>query len=219
MTVRPIVITGEPVLHRRAEPVTVFDDDLRDLIDDMFETMDASNGVGLAAPQIGVGLRIFTWNMRNEDGVPARGVIVNPFVKASKAPDRAPDPHEESEGCLSVPGESFPLLRGDRAEVSGLDGEGTEIAFTATGWFARCMQHEYDHLNGFLYVDRLDGRWARKAKKAVRSHGWGVPGHSWLPGVDPDPFGHDDVDGDHDEDGDHHHDHIGGDVGSEAERA
>ena len=80
MTVRPIVITGEPVLHRRAEPVTVFDDDLRDLIDDMFETRDASNGVGLAAPQIGVGLRIFTWNMRNEDGVPARGVIVNPVL-------------------------------------------------------------------------------------------------------------------------------------------
>ncbi|MCA1784307.1 MAG: peptide deformylase, partial [Intrasporangiaceae bacterium] len=205
MTVRPIVITGEPVLHRRAEPVTEFDDALRELIDDMFETMDASNGVGLAAPQIGVGLRLFTWNMRNEDGVPARGVIVNPYVKANKAPEVSPDPHEDSEGCLSVPGESFPLLRGDRAEVSGFDAEGNEVSFTATGWFARCMQHEYDHLNGFLYVDRLDGRWARKAKKAVKGNGWGSPGQSWLPGVDPDPFGHDDDD--HHDDDHHHHDH------------
>ncbi len=194
MTVRPVVITGEPVLHRRAEPVTEWDEELAELIADMFETMDAANGVGLAAPQIGVARRIFTWQMANDDGVPARGVIVNPYVRASKAPEGSPDPHDEAEGCLSVPGESFPLRRGDRAEVTGLDAEGNEIAFTATGWFARCMQHEYDHLNGFLYVDRLDGRWARKAKKAVRARGWGVPGNTWMPGVDADPFGHDDVD-------------------------
>lgn len=194
MTVRPVVITGEPVLHRRAEPVTEWDEELAELIADMFETMDAANGVGLAAPQIGVARRIFTWQMANDDGVPARGVIVNPYVRASKAPEGSPDPHDEAEGCLSVPGESFPLRRGDRAEVTGLDADGNEIAFTATGWFARCMQHEYDHLNGFLYVDRLDGRWARKAKKAVRARGWGVPGNTWMPGVDADPFGHDDVD-------------------------
>jgi peptide deformylase len=76
------------------------------------------------------------------------------------------------------------------------------------------MQHEYDHLNGFLYVDRLDGRWARKAKKAVRRNGWGVPGHSWMPGVDADPFGHDD-----DEVGGAEHDGIGGDVGPDDGRA
>ena len=105
MTVREILKMGDPRLLRVAPPVREFGTPaLRTLVDDMFETMDASNGVGLAAPQIGVGLRVFTWNMRNDDGVPARGVIVNPFVKASKAPDRAPDPHEESEGCLSVPG-------------------------------------------------------------------------------------------------------------------
>lgn len=198
MTVRPVVITGEPVLHRRADPVTEWGEELDELIADMFETMDAANGVGLAAPQIGAGLRVFTWQMANSDGVPERGVIVNPYVKASKAPEGAPDPREESEGCLSVPGESFPLRRGERAEVTGLDAEGNEISFTATGWFARCMQHEYDHLNGFLYVDRLEGRWARKAKKAVKARGWGVPGTAWLPGVDADPFGHDDVDGDDD---------------------
>ena len=194
MTVRPVVITGEPVLHRRAEPVAAFDDELTALITDMFETMDAARGVGLAAPQIGVGLRVFTWAMDNEDGVPPRGVIVNPYVRASKPAEGTPDPHDEAEGCLSVPGESFPLKRGERAEVSGYDANGTEISFTATGWFARCMQHEYDHLNGFLYVDRLDDRWARKAKKAVKNNGWGIPGNTWMPGVDPDPFGHDEVD-------------------------
>jgi peptide deformylase len=194
MTVRPIVITGEPVLHRRAEPVGSFDDALRTLVDDMFETMDAAHGVGLAAPQIGVGLRIFTWQMDNDDGVPARGVLVNPYLSASKASLDEPDPHDEAEGCLSVPGESFPLKRGDRASVSGLDMDGSEISFEATGWFARCMQHEYDHLNGFLYVDRLNDRWGRKARKAVRRQGWGTTGHSWMPGVDPDPFGHDSPD-------------------------
>src|SRR5262245_14464411 len=103
MAVRPIVIAGEPVLHRRAEPVAAFDDELRHLVGDMFETMDAANGVGLAAPQIGVGLRIFTWQMENGDGVPERGVVVNPYVSPSRASTEEPDPHQESEGCLSVP--------------------------------------------------------------------------------------------------------------------
>jgi peptide deformylase len=194
MTVRPIVILGEPVLHRRALPVESFDDSLRALVADMFETMDAANGVGLAAPQIGVGLRVFTWQMDNADGVPERGVVVNPYVSPSKASSDEPDPHQESEGCLSVPGESFPLKRGDQASVSGFDVDGREVAFEATGWFARCMQHEYDHLNGFLYVDRLNDRWSKKARKAVRREGWGRPGRSWMPGVDPDPFGHDSPD-------------------------
>jgi peptide deformylase len=194
MTIRPIVILGEPVLHRRAAPVESFDEDLATLVRDMFETMDAAHGVGLAAPQIGVGLRVFTWQMDNNDAVPERGVIVNPFVSPSKPAVEDPDPHEESEGCLSVPGESFPLKRGDRASVSGFDAEGNELAFEATGWFARCMQHEYDHLNGFLYVDRLNESWSKKARKAVKRAGWGKPGASWMPGVDPDPFGHDSPD-------------------------
>jgi peptide deformylase len=191
MTVRPIVILGEPVLHRRAQQVDAFDDTLRGLVQDMFETMDAANGVGLAAPQIGVGLRVFTWQMENSDGVPPRGVIVNPFVSPSKASPEEPDPNQESEGCLSVPGESYPLKRGERATVSGFDADGGEITFEASGWFARCMQHEYDHLNGFLYVDRLNDRWAKRARKVVKREGWGTPGRSWMPGVDPDPFGHD----------------------------
>ena len=205
MTVRPIVITGEPVLHRRADPVEKFDDDLRSLVADMFDTMDAANGVGLAAPQIGVGLRVFTWQMDNEDGVPARGAIVNPYVPAATASREEPDPHDEAEGCLSVPGESFPLKRGETATITGFDVEGAELSFEATGWFARCMQHEYDHLNGFLYVDRLNDRWGKKARKAVKKAGWGKPGFTWLPGVDPDPFGHD-LDPDSENWHDHEHD-------------
>lgn len=191
MTVRPILITGEPVLHRRAEPVASFDAELRALVDDMFETMDAANGVGLAAPQIGVGLRLFTWQMDNQDGVPVRGVVINPYLTAAKPAQGDPDPHEEVEGCLSVPGESFPLRRGETASVTGFGVDGHQLTFGSTGWFARCMQHEYDHLGGFLYTDRLNDRWGKKARKTIRRNGWGEPGQSWMPGVDEDPFGHD----------------------------
>jgi peptide deformylase len=196
MTVRPIVITGEPVLHRSAALVTEFDDDLRTLIEDMHETNLAANGVGLAAPQIGVGLRIFVWRMPNEDGVPESGHIINPTVATSKVPQVRADPHDETEGCLSVPGESYPLKRAERAHVVGVDVDGNRVEFDATGWFARCMQHEYDHLNGTLYVDRLDDRQGKKARKAIKRNGWGKPGGSWLPGVDKDPFGHDEQDTD-----------------------
>ena len=192
MAVRPVVITGDPVLHRRARPVDVIDEPIRALVADMFDTMHLARGVGLAAPQIGVDLRIFTWQLHNDDGIPARGVVINPYLVAAKPSPGDPDPHEESEGCLSVPGESFPLRRGESATLTGTDLDGTAIEYHATGWFARMLQHEYDHLNGFLYVDRLSGRWAKKAKKAVTAHGWGVAGLSWMPGVDRDPFGHDD---------------------------
>ncbi|MDN5718205.1 MAG: peptide deformylase [Janibacter sp.] len=194
MTIHPITITGEPVLHTRAEPVTEFDARLRTLVEDMYATQEAAHGVGLAAPQIGLGLRIYTWSMANDDGVPTLGHVINPYVKAAKPAVGEPDRDNESEGCLSVPGYSFPLRRGESAEVTGYDWDGNEIAFSATGWFARCMQHEYDHLNGFLYVDRLGDRWKKKARKAVKAEGWGVPGLTWLPGEGPDPFGHDDPD-------------------------
>ena len=192
MAIRPVVITGEPVLHQRARAVDVIDDEVRELVADMFETMDAARGVGLAAPQVGVGLRIFTWQLANDDGIPPRGVVVNPYLTSSKPVVGDPDPHDEVEGCLSVPGESFPLRRGEQATLTGTDLDGAEVRYQATGWFARMLQHEYDHLNGFLYVDRLSGKWARKARKAVKAHGWGVPGLQWMPGVDRDPFGHDD---------------------------
>ena len=170
MAIRPVVITGEPVLHQRARSVEVIDDGIRELVADMFDTMEAADGVG----------------------IPPRGVVINPYLTSAKPLVGDPDPNEEVEGCLSVPGESFPLRRGEAATLTGQDLDGTEIRYEATGWFARMLQHEYDHLNGFLYVDRLTGKWARKARKAVKGYGWGVPGLSWMPGEDRDPFGHDD---------------------------
>jgi peptide deformylase len=192
MAVRPIVITGEPVLHRPAALVEAFDDGLRRLVEDMFDTMDAAHGVGLAAPQIAVPLRLFVYEMANDDDVPGRGVIVNPMLSLSRISTDRPDPDTESEGCLSVPGESYPLKRADQVRVVGFDADGEELSFRATGWFARVMQHEFDHLPGLLYVDRLDDKQARRARKAIRANGWGKAGNSWMPGVDRDPFGHDD---------------------------
>ena len=206
MAVRPIVITGEPVLHRPAVRIEAFDDELRQLVADMYETMDAAHGVGLAAPQIGVARRLFVYEMGNDDDVPARGVVINPMLTVGKISTDRPDPDSESEGCLSVPGESYPLKRADRVRVVGFDVDGNELVFDATGWFARVMQHEFDHLNGLLYVDRLDAKQSKRARKAIRGNGWGKAGHSWMPGVDPDPFGHDDEPG-----GDFHLDAAGHD--------
>ncbi|WP_426938514.1 peptide deformylase [Pseudarthrobacter sp. S3] len=190
MTVLPITVWGEPVLHHRAAEVEVFDDGLRALIADMFETNEAANGVGLAAPQVGVGKRIFVYKYANHDGAPPIGVLVNPVLTLSKISGALPDPEEEEEGCLSFPGGAYPLKRAEWARVEGFDGYGQPVEFEATGWFARVLQHEYDHLDGKLYVNRLMDRYARKAMKLARKSGWGVPGLTWMPGVDPDPFGH-----------------------------
>ncbi|MGG5171472.1 peptide deformylase [Pseudarthrobacter sp. J1738] len=190
MTVQPVTIWGEPVLHRRAAEVNEFNDELRTIIADMFETNDAANGVGLAAPQIGVGLRIFVYDYENDDDVPARGVVVNPVLTTSKVSGAAPDPDDEVEGCLSFPGEHYPLKRAEWVRVTGFDGDGNPVNFEATGWFARVMQHEYDHLDGYLYVNKLNDRYAKKAMRHAKKAGWGVPGLTWMPGVDEDPFGH-----------------------------
>ncbi|WP_099023123.1 peptide deformylase [Mycolicibacterium palauense] len=197
MAVRPIVIVGDPVLHNPTQPVAVNDDgtlpaDVVELIDDMFETMDAAYGVGLAANQIGVPLRVFVYDCADEKGMTTRhrGVVVNPVLETSDVPETMPDPDNDDEGCLSVPGESFPTGRAGWARVTGLDGEGKPVTLEGHDLFARMLQHETGHLDGFLYLDRLIGRHARAAKRAVKSHGWGVPGLSWTPGEGPDPFGH-----------------------------
>lgn len=192
MTIRPIHIFGSSVLHQKALEVKKFDADLENLVADMFETMDAAYGVGLAAVQIGVGLRVFVYGMENNDNQAARGVVVNPSLLVSKVSNAEPDPEEEREGCLSFPSASFPLKRANWVKVSGFDVTGKPIVFEATGWFARCMQHEYQHLEGLLYVDSLKDRYAKKAQKFAQEKGWkqGVK-NFWLPGSDPDPFGHD----------------------------
>lgn len=184
MTIRPICITGEPVLHTRAQEVETFDDSLRELVADMFETMDKAPGVGLAAPQIGVGLRIFTYDYADDEGNERRGVIINPVLELGPISEEPADEDTEIEGCLSVPGERFPLKRADKAIITGLNLDKKPIYIEAEGWFARIFQHEFDHLDGKLYVDRLAEPWKEISADIIADNGWGKPGLSWLPGRD-----------------------------------
>jgi peptide deformylase len=184
MTIRPICISGEPVLHSRAKEVEAFDDELRELVRDMYETMDKAPGVGLAAPQIGVGLRVFVYDYADDDDNERRGVIINPELWVGPIVDEPADEDTESEGCLSVPGERFPLKRADHIVVTGVDLDQNPVKIEATGWFARIFQHEFDHLDGLLYVDRLAEPWQEIARDTVEDNGWGKPGLTWLPGRD-----------------------------------
>jgi peptide deformylase len=175
---------GEPVLHSPAAEVSEITDDIRTLVADMFDTMDAAPGVGLAAPQVGVPLRIYTYTYQEDDGAPWRGVIINPELWMTPPEPGSPDPDEESEGCLSFPGERFPLRRSDRVLVTGMGLDGQPVRIEVDGWRARIMQHEFDHLDGILYVDRLsDSDW-KTAQKIAKKRGWNRPGQTWMPGVD-----------------------------------
>ena len=175
---------GDPVLHSPASPVEEITDEIRTLVDDMYETMDAAPGVGLAAPQVGVPLRIYTYTYVDDDEQPWRGEILNPELWMAPLEPGSPDPDEESEGCLSFPGERFPLRRSERVIVTGIDLEGRPVEIRVDGWRARIMQHEFDHLDGVLYVDRIsDGDW-KTVQKISRKRGWGRPGQSWTPGID-----------------------------------
>lgn len=175
---------GDPVLHSPASPIAEVTDDIRALVDDMFETMDTAPGVGLAAPQVGVSLRVYTYAYVDDDDQPWRGVIINPVLWMVPLVPGTPDPDLESEGCLSFPGERFPLRRSERVQVRGNDLEGRPVSINVDGWRARIMQHEFDHLDGILYIDRLcDADW-KTAQKVARKRGWGRPGASWMPGVD-----------------------------------
>lgn len=180
----PIRITGDPVLHTPAEPVTSFDDELRTLVADMYDTMAAAPGVGLAGPQVGVPLRLFVFDWTDEEGERHRGEAINPVLWISPAPIAEADEDEDSEGCLSIPGERFPLLRSDRALLRATDVEGRDYEIEAEGWLARIFQHEYDHLNGVLYADRLEYAYARTLAKTIKKRSWGGPGQKWMPGVD-----------------------------------
>jgi peptide deformylase len=184
MAVLPIRITGDDALHAVAEPVTKFDKSLRQLVDDMFETMTEAPGVGLAAPQVGVGLRLFVYNWTDDDGILWRGTAINPQLWLSPIPVGEADDEDESEGCLSIPGERFPLRRAALARLTAVDLDQKHFEVSAEGWLARIFQHEYDHLDGVLYADRLDHDHAKAVAKAIRKKGWGTPGHSWLPGTD-----------------------------------
>jgi peptide deformylase len=168
--IRPIVKYGEHVLHHAAQPVTTVTGDLGDLVRDMIETMYAAPGVGLAAPQIGIPLRLFVVDVsagRSKDGLMA---FLNPeFVERDGM-------QLEDEGCLSVPGFNATVARPSRAVLKGLDLEGRERIVEGTGLLARAFQHEMDHLEGRLFLDRLRGIQreliVRRIKKLTRTGKW-----------------------------------------------
>ncbi|MFF0726686.1 peptide deformylase [Streptomyces sp. NPDC004134] len=155
-TARPITVVGNPVLHRECRDVTEFDDALRRLVDDMFASQRAAEGVGLAANQIGVDLKVFVYDCPDDDGVRHVGAVCNPVLEELPADRRQLD--DGNEGCLSVPGAYMSLARPDYAVVSGRDLDGNPLRVAGTGYFARCLQHETDHLYGRLYIDRLSKR-------------------------------------------------------------
>ena len=153
---RPIVTYGSnPVLHRPCTPVTEFDRDLRRLVLDMFASMEAADGVGLAANQIGVDARVFVIDCPDADGEDVVGYVVNPVLTILEPEGDEPAEEVTEEGCLSVPGPYSELPRAFRARVDGVNVDGDPVRIEATGMAARCLQHEVDHLDGTVYVDRL----------------------------------------------------------------
>lgn len=168
MTSRPIRLFGDPVLRTPAEPVTVFDAELRRLVADLEETMLAAPGSGLAANQIGVGLRVFTYHVSEDE----QGHLVNPVLHFPSDQDQ-----DGPEGCLSIPGLTFDCVRKAHVVAHGQNMYGDPITVEGTDRLARAIQHETDHLDGVLFVDRLDGETRRAAMRAIREAPWsGVRG-------------------------------------------
>ncbi len=149
---RSITLYGQPVLHRACVPATEFGVGLEALVDDMFASMYAAEGVGLAANQIGIGLRVFVYDCPDASGDHQSGHVVNPVLQVPAALAAA---DTELEGCLSVPGQHAELTRPALATVTGLDVHGCPVTVAGTGLLARCLQHEIDHLDGIVYLDRL----------------------------------------------------------------
>ncbi|HUK67922.1 MAG TPA: peptide deformylase [Streptosporangiaceae bacterium] len=161
MAVKPIRLFGDPVLRTPAEPVRDFDAELRKLVKDLTETMLDAPGTGLAAPQIGVGLRVFTYHVEDD-----LGHLINPSLDLSDEEDSG------DEGCLSIPGLAFPTTRALRAVAKGYNMHGEPITLEGTALLARCAQHETDHLDGVLFIDRLDPEQRKLAMKAIREAEW-----------------------------------------------
>ncbi|WP_405793028.1 peptide deformylase [Streptomyces sp. NBC_01506] len=156
-SVRRVTVVGEDVLSRPCREVTNFGSpELSTLIDDMFVTMYVAEGAGLAANQIGVDLRLFVYDCPDDDGVRHVGHIVNPVLDQPEPGSRRLV--EEFEGCLSVPGAVMQVPRVDRTVVRGFDKDGHPLVIEGAGYFARCLQHESDHLIGHTYLDRLSKR-------------------------------------------------------------
>ena len=173
MAVHRILLLGEEPLRDPGMEVEAFDDELGELVEDMLETMYFADGIGLAAPQIGVSLRVCVLDLRDEeDPDGGRWVFVNPVVvESSSEEDKAP------EGCLSIPDMEEVVTRPERVTVRGFDAEGQAIEVEADGLLARALQHEIDHLDGILFIDRLSA-FKRRAllKKWKKSQQEGAKG-------------------------------------------
>jgi peptide deformylase len=181
MTVLPIRLFGDPVLTTPADPVVTFDAELRRLVRDLHDTLYDEQGSGLAAPQLGVGLRVFTFHV---DGV--EGALVNPELEF-------PDGEEQDgpEGCLSMPGLYFDTIRRQHVVARGFSDHGDPIQVVGAGYLARCLQHETDHLDGVMFIDRMDTARRREAMRALREAPWaqdGVPRVKISPHATPSPF-------------------------------
>ncbi|MCZ4498183.1 MAG: peptide deformylase [Marmoricola sp.] len=161
MSIRPIRLFGDPILRTPALEVTSFDKDLRALVSDLTDTMLDAPGAGLAAPQIGVGLRVFTWHVDGEVGH-----LVNPRLTLSSETQDGP------EGCLSLPELSIDCIRALSVVAHGFDMHGEPVVIEGSELLARAIQHETDHLDGILFIDRLDREARRDAMKAIRAAEW-----------------------------------------------
>ena len=164
---RPIRVFGDPVLRTPTDEVVDFDDSLAQLIDDLFASMYAAEGVGLAANQIGVGLSVFVFDCPDASGRHHVGHVVNPVLVSTGG-----DIDDDFEGCLSIPGLHYETERASYAAVEGKDKTGAPVRYVGDGQFARCLQHETDHLHGLMFVDRLRGRTKRKAMREVLGTDW-----------------------------------------------
>ncbi len=159
MAILSIRIIGDPVLRTVAEPVTDFGPELARLVADMTETMEDVEGAGLAAPQVGVQKRLFVYDLQDGDGGKA---IINPRISEARGE------WEFDEGCLSVPGLSWPIVRPKEVHLTGYDLDGNEVSIEADELVARLFQHELDHLDGVLLIERLDDEQRKQAKRTLR---------------------------------------------------
>lgn len=165
MTVRPIRFFGDPVLRSRTDEVVRFDESLRRLVDDLIDTVMVPGRAGVAANQIGVGLRAFSYNIDGEIGY-----VINPRLVEVRG-----EPGLVEEGCLSVPGFGFPRRRHPWARVTGVDLDGSPVDVAGEGVLAQALQHETDHLDGRLYVEGLEPEVKREAMRAIRRAEWFAP--------------------------------------------
>ena len=161
MSIKAIRYFGDPVLTTPASPVTTFDKELRTLIADLVETMQNAPGAGLAAPQIGVSLRVFVWDV--DDAV---GHLINPTL------DLSDEMQEGDEGCLSFPSLSYNTPRAMRAVAKGFNMHGEPVIVEGSEFLARALQHETDHLNGILFIDKLNEEDRKSAMREIRESEW-----------------------------------------------